>query len=184
MKTLVSFSRPEVLPLLRELAKDENPAVRAEAMRTLASFPVPEVLPLLQELIKDENPALRAETMRTLANFPAPEILPLLRELIKDESLPVRAEAVGTLAGFSRPEVPPLLRELALAPDGDQPGCSRTRLSLLPRESRSVSDPKRPDKRPPGRRFSRFGRPALYAVVAEAKRQVAAGSCRRRAQDR
>ena len=47
-----------LLLLLRELVKDENPAVRAEAMRTLASFPLPKVVPLLSELIKDENPAV------------------------------------------------------------------------------------------------------------------------------
>src|SRR5271165_4385201 len=115
--------REEDLPLLLELARDQERAVRAAAARALTGFPRPEVLPLLdlpllRELAKDENPAVRAEAMRTLASFPVPEVLPLLRQLAQDKDRDVRAAAVGTLTSFPRPEDLPLLRELAR--DGDK----------------------------------------------------------------
>jgi HEAT repeat protein len=50
IKALASFSRPEDLPLLRELAKDKDREVRTAAIEALASFSGPEVLVVLREL--------------------------------------------------------------------------------------------------------------------------------------
>ena len=103
---LASFPIPEVLPLLLELAKDENPALRAEAKKTLTSLPVLEILPLLHERLKDENSAVRAEAVRTLVGFSRPEDLPLLRELALEPDENVAAEAIRGLSSLlSREEL-------------------------------------------------------------------------------
>jgi HEAT repeat protein len=87
IKALANFARPEDLPLLRELAKDQNSNVRAVAINALASFARPEDLSLLRELAKDQNSNVRAAAMKALASFEGPEDLPLLRELAKGPEL-------------------------------------------------------------------------------------------------
>jgi HEAT repeat protein len=63
---LANWSRPEALPLLRELVKDRDRDVRTAAMKaltcltkTLASFAQAGALPLLRELAKDWNREVR-----------------------------------------------------------------------------------------------------------------------------
>jgi HEAT repeat protein len=69
VEALASFSKEEALPLLRELAKDEDSGVRAAAMKALASFSKEEDLPLLRELalVADDNVAV--EAVRCLASL-------------------------------------------------------------------------------------------------------------------
>jgi HEAT repeats len=115
---------------------------------------------------------VRVEAVRALASIPVPEDLPLLRELLKDENPALRAEAVRTLAGFSRPEDLPLLRELAIAPDDNVAVAAVRGLILLCslEEVEGFSEPMRPGA--VWRGFGCFGRSALYAGVAQGKRQV------------
>jgi HEAT repeat protein len=70
----------EDLPLLRQLADDQNWDVRARAVTVLASFSQPEDLPLLRQLTKDAQPYVRALAAEALASFSGPEALLLLRE--------------------------------------------------------------------------------------------------------
>jgi HEAT repeat protein len=50
MEALANSSRPEALPLLHELTRDQNSEVREVAMKALESFSGPEALPMLHEL--------------------------------------------------------------------------------------------------------------------------------------
>jgi HEAT repeat protein len=61
-KALASFARPEDLPLLRKLAKDQYWRVGTAAVEALASLSRPEDLPLLREraLTPDDEVALEA----------------------------------------------------------------------------------------------------------------------------
>jgi HEAT repeat protein len=137
VKALVSLARAEDLPLLRELAKDQNSNVRDRALEALISFSRAEDLPLLRELAKDQNSDVRDRALKALASFQGVELLPLLRELAKDQDRGLRTVAVSVLGSFSKEEDLSLLQELALAPDdqvaaesirGLVPLCSRQEL--------------------------------------------------------
>jgi len=116
--------RDDDLPLLRELAEDQDWRVRARVVEALASFSRAEDLSLLRELVKDRDwrvsaVAMEALTslMKALASLSRPEALPLLRELATDQDWQVRAAAVEALAGFSLVEDLPLLRKLTTDQD-------------------------------------------------------------------
>jgi HEAT repeat protein len=127
------------LPLLRNLAKDQDHDVRTAAMEALASFARPEALPLLRELAWDKDWQVSTAAVKALASlikalgsFLPAEDLPLLRELAvprhfraatelaKDEGGRVSAAAMEALTSlikapesFSRAEDLPQLYELA-----------------------------------------------------------------------
>jgi HEAT repeat protein len=69
IKALASFSKEEALPLLRELAKDNDRQVCVAAAKVLASFSKEETLPLLRELALVTDDDVAAEAIRVLASL-------------------------------------------------------------------------------------------------------------------
>jgi HEAT repeat protein len=69
------------LPLVRELARDQDAGVCAETVSALAGFPRLEALALLRELAKDMDSDVRAATMKALKRFLRTENLSVLHEL-------------------------------------------------------------------------------------------------------
>jgi hypothetical protein len=154
--------RGEDLPLLRELAKDQDSGVRTAAMKaltslteTLASVSRPEDLALLRELAKDQDRGVRTAAMealtslmKALSSVLRPEALPQLRELTKGQDQDVRTAAVKaltslarTLASLSRPEDLPLLRELTKDQDQDVRTAAVKALTSLAETLASFSRP-------------------------------------------
>jgi hypothetical protein len=98
------------LPLLRNLAKDQDHDVRTAAMEALASFARPEALPLLRELAKDPDWRVSAAAVKALARFSLTEDLSLLRKLALEPDADVAAEAIRGIAPLcSREELETLL---------------------------------------------------------------------------
>jgi HEAT repeat protein len=102
---LASFARPEALPLLRQLANDQDPDMRNAArgalkswLKALGSTSWPETLPLLRQLVnKDQDRQVRIAALEALGRIAVPEDLPLLRRLANDQDPGVREAALVLL---------------------------------------------------------------------------------------
>jgi HEAT repeat protein len=122
LEALASLSRPEALPLLRELAKDQNWRVRTVAVESLPSFSRAVDLPLLCNLAHDQHSDVRAAAVKArarwtegLARFWKEEDLPTLRTLAQDQDPGVRNAALEALANALKGRDLSDLHNLALA---------------------------------------------------------------------
>jgi HEAT repeat protein len=117
VKAMASFSKEEVLPLLRECAR-EDPYVRLVAVEALASFSKEEDLHLWRQLIRDANSDVRSAAVMALASFSKEEDLQrltlLLCELTRGEhqNARLRTAVVQALTNYSKEKALPLLLEL------------------------------------------------------------------------
>lgn len=92
------------LPEAAVLLADEDPRVRAHAVRAvLGASPRPGAAPL-RALLDDPDPGVRQILALSLASLPDPEALPFLLALRKDGNVAVARGAVSSLAGRTDPE--------------------------------------------------------------------------------
>ena len=101
------------LSLLQEILSDQNPEVRAEALRSLIKFRNPIVSPLLKKYLKDSDSRVRIAALRGMFQFQEKIDLNLFIQFLSDESTWVRRK-VATLLGWAQIEgALPILKELS-----------------------------------------------------------------------
>jgi len=101
------------MSLLQEILSDEDPEVRAQALRTLIKFRNPIVSSLLKKHLKDSDPKVRIAALRGIFQHQEKIELNILLQLLSDQSSWVRRK-VATLIGWTQIEGSlPILIELS-----------------------------------------------------------------------
>jgi HEAT repeat protein len=101
------------MSLLHEILSDQNPDVRAEALRSLIKFRSPIVSPLLKKYLKDSDPKVRITALRGMFQYQEKIDLNILLQFLSDESPWVRRK-VATLLGWTPIEgALPILMEIS-----------------------------------------------------------------------
>jgi HEAT repeat protein len=114
IKYYLEKSYPSIpLSLLQEILSDQNPEVRAEALRSLIKFRNPIVSPLLKKYLKDSDSRVRIAALRGMFQFQEKIDLNIFIQFLSDESTWVRRK-VATLLGWAQIEgALPILKELS-----------------------------------------------------------------------
>ena len=101
------------MSLLHEILSDQNPEVRAEALRSLIKFRSPIVSPLLKRYLKDSDPKVRITALRGMFQYQEKIDLNILLQFLSDDSPWVRRK-VATLLGWTQIEgALPILIEMS-----------------------------------------------------------------------
>ena len=101
------------MSLLQEILSDEDPEVRAQALRSLIKFRNPIVSSLLKKHLKDSDPKVRIAALRGIFQHQEKIELNILLQLLSDQSSWVRRK-VATLIGWTQIEGSlPILMELS-----------------------------------------------------------------------
>lgn len=101
------------LSLLQEILSDQNPEVRAQALRSLIKFRSPIISPLLRKYLKDSDPRVRIAALRGMFQDQERIDLNIFLQFLSDESTWVRRK-VATLLGWAQIEgALPILMELS-----------------------------------------------------------------------
>ena len=114
IKYYLEKSYPSIpLSLLQEILSDQDPDVRAEALRSLIKFRNPIVSPLLKKYLKDSDPRVRIAVLRGMLQYQEKIDLNILLQSLSDESTWVRRK-VATVLGWTQIEgTLPILMELS-----------------------------------------------------------------------
>ena len=96
---------------------NEDPAVRADAVRKLGEAKVPEALPSLLEMLNDPSEEVRVMTLIALADFGDPSIFPELMPLTDDPMDAVRLQLAYVCFQFAEPAGIDALEKLMYDPD-------------------------------------------------------------------
>lgn len=81
--------------------RDEDPNVRANAIRILAATGDKSVLKILEPFVKDESPIVRTAAVESIAGFNLQEYIPMFIEALKDKDKNVKFSAVLALSRYS-----------------------------------------------------------------------------------
>ena len=101
------------MSLLQEILSDEDPEIRAQALRSLIKFRNPIVSSLLKKHLKDSDPKVRIAALRGIFQHQEKIELNILLQLLSDQSSWVRRK-VATLIGWTQIEGSlPILMELS-----------------------------------------------------------------------
>jgi HEAT repeat protein len=101
---------------LKAAAADENPEIRALAVRALGSFEKPELLPLLAAAARDPQLLVAVNAIEGLANYRDPVVVPVLLDLAKDGGL-IGTAALNRATLFRDGRVVDVARGLLRKPD-------------------------------------------------------------------
>ncbi|PIV21528.1 MAG: hypothetical protein COZ69_09180 [Deltaproteobacteria bacterium CG_4_8_14_3_um_filter_45_9] len=114
IKYYLEKSYPSIpMSLLQEILSDQDPDVRAQALRSLIKFRSPIVSPLLKKYLKDSDPRVRIAALRGMFQYQEKIDLNILLQFLSDESTWVRRK-VATLLGWTQIEgALPILMELS-----------------------------------------------------------------------
>jgi HEAT repeat protein len=114
IKYYLEKSYPSIpLSLLQEILSDQDPNVRAEALRSLIKFRSPIVSPLLKKYLKDSDPRIRIAVLRGMLQYQKRIDLNILLQSLSDESTWVRRK-VATVLGWTQIEgTLPILMEMS-----------------------------------------------------------------------
>ena len=104
----------EAVPLLRELANDNYPEVRRNAIGALGKHGDPQTLTLIvRKIRKTEHPEVRAIAVRALGSFHHPRIVRILNRVLKDPDTDIRWSAIQALSRIrGGPALPGLAQAL------------------------------------------------------------------------
>ena len=101
------------MSLLQEILSDQDPDVRAEALRSLIKFKSPIVSPLLKKYLRDSDPKVRVTALRGMFQYQEKMDLNILLQFMSDESPWVRRK-VATLLGWTQIDgALPILMEMS-----------------------------------------------------------------------
>jgi HEAT repeat protein len=101
------------MSLLQEILSDQDPDVRAEALRSLIKFKSPIVSPLLKKYLRDSDPKVRVTALRGMFQYQEKMDLNILLQFLSDESPWVRRK-VATLLGWTQIDgALPILMEMS-----------------------------------------------------------------------
>lgn len=84
--------------MLLRIASDDEPIIRAEALKALAGRPLPLPVPLLLQAMVADAWEVRAEAVAALVGRESADMLPLAASLLDDASWPVRQKAAEVLS--------------------------------------------------------------------------------------
>ncbi len=102
---------------LQEILSDEDPEIRAQALRSLIKFRNPIIASLLKRHLKDSDPNVRIAALRGIFQQQERIELNILLQLLSDQSCWVRRK-VATLLGWTQVEGSlPILMELSRDPE-------------------------------------------------------------------
>jgi len=102
IKYYLEKSYPSIpISLLQEILSDQDPDVRAQALRSLIKFRSPIVSPFLKKYLKDSNPKVRIAALRGMFQYQEKIDLNLFLQFLSDESSWVRRK-VATLLGWTQ----------------------------------------------------------------------------------
>jgi HEAT repeat protein len=158
IKYYLGKSYPSIpLSLLQEFLSDQEPEVRAEALRCLIKFRSPIISSLLKKHLKDSDPKVRMTALRGMFQYQEKIDLNILLQFLSDESTWVRRK-VATLLGWAQIEgALPILMELSRDQDAVVRKAALFSLSVLyPDESENRLMEAMTDSDPGLRRWARM----------------------------
>ncbi len=98
-------SSPVYIKVFTDNAKDEDPGVRAAAIRGISNHGSPDLAPLVLVCLRDTDAAVRLEAARALQRLHYPDAVPALVDAINPEIEPdvqVRSEAAIALGQYAQ----------------------------------------------------------------------------------
>lgn len=120
LRALVQINRPEVLPLLLEVAHTESAIARSLALEALDRFSDPRIVPVLLDALTDASAEVRKTAIAGLANptpeWPATDLVQRLIPSLEDPDLDVAAQAARVLGRLATETAAIALTQKCCAP--------------------------------------------------------------------
>lgn len=99
---------PIYIKVFTDNADDEDPGVRAAAVRGIANHGSPDLVPLVMDRLVDSDASVRLEAARALQRLHNPKAVPVLVNALdpeKEQDIEVRSEAAIALGQYAQPNV-------------------------------------------------------------------------------
>ncbi|MHB2026479.1 MAG: HEAT repeat domain-containing protein [Elusimicrobiota bacterium] len=109
--SLAAMGLDEFEPRFLDAAKNDDPSVRAEAIRALGDIGTANALGAVSAAASDAAPGVRVACMAALAHFPAADAAALLIAGAKDADARVRMKALESLSGIRYLQAVPVLQK-------------------------------------------------------------------------
>jgi HEAT repeat protein len=136
---------------------DEEPEVRATALRVIGGLDAREQAPKIASQLRDPDPTVRREALSLLGGWGAKEYATDCVRLLEDPNGQIRRRAVETLAGWGQKGVAPDIAKLLKDRDGSSRAEAATALGVLgAREFAGDLAPLLSDVQPAVRRSAAF----------------------------